>query len=312
MVAALLSDELMNKDNPSGKEVNNSLLANADSSRGRSAQRGKGNRNRSKSRGKGVLKCFYCNKEGHFKRDCMKMKDDLAKKQGDNNDQAGVVEDGNDNGDLLNVSDGVSAFTDSWVLDSGCSFHMSPNKHWFYDYKELDGGTVLMGNDASCKTVGIGTIKIRMHDGIVRILEDVRYVPELRKNLISLGCLDAIGCKITLNGGELKVAKGAMIIMKGQKFNCLYRLQGSTIIGGAAVSFQSIDKQSYTILWHMRLDHISEKGISELHRRNLLKGLKTCSLNFCKYCVFGKQTKVQFKNASHTTKQILDYVHTDV
>ena len=151
-----------------------------------------------------------------------------------------------------------------------------------------------------------------MHDGIVRILKDVRYVPELRKNLISLGCLDAIGCKITLNGGELKVAKGAMIIMKGQKFNSLYKLQGSTIVGGAAVSSQSTNEQSYTMLWHMRLGHMSEKGISELHRRNLLKGLKTCSLNFCKYCVFGKQAKVQFKTASHNSNYILDYVHKDV
>ena len=58
----------------------------------------------------------------------MKRNDDMAKKQDNNNDQAGVVEDGNDNGDLLNVSDGASAFNDSWVLDSRCSFHMSPNK----------------------------------------------------------------------------------------------------------------------------------------------------------------------------------------
>ena len=86
VVAVLLSDELMNKDNSSVNEESNSLLANADGSRRRSAKRGNGNRNWSKSRGKGVLKCFYCNKEGHFKRDCMKRKDDLAKKQGDNND----------------------------------------------------------------------------------------------------------------------------------------------------------------------------------------------------------------------------------
>jgi transposase InsO family protein len=26
----------------------------------------------------------------------------------------------------------------------------------------------------------------------------------------------------------------------------------------------------------------------ELHRRNLLKGVKTCKLEFCKFCVLGK------------------------
>lgn len=38
---------------------------------------------------------------------------------------------------------------------------------------------------------------------------------ELRKNLILLGCLDAISCKITLRGRVMKIIKGIMIIMKG-------------------------------------------------------------------------------------------------
>ena len=47
-----------------------------------------------------------------------------------------------------------------------------------------------MGNDASCKVVGIGNIRIKMFDVVVRMLCDVRHVPDLRKNLISLGTLD--------------------------------------------------------------------------------------------------------------------------
>ena len=39
----------------------------------------------------------------------------------------------------------------------------------------------------SCKTIRIGTIKIRMHDGVVRILTNVWHVPELKENLISFG-----------------------------------------------------------------------------------------------------------------------------
>ena len=58
---------------------------------------------------------------------------------------------------------------------------MSPNREWFDTYRSVDCGNVLMGNDASCKVIGIGTIKIRMLDGVVRTLGDVRHVPELRK-----------------------------------------------------------------------------------------------------------------------------------
>ena len=50
----------------------------------------------------------------------------------------------------------------------------------------------------------------------------------------------------------------------------------------------------------------------ELHKRNLLKGVKACKLDFCKYCVYGKQHRVNFKTDSHTSKGVLDYIHSDV
>ena len=64
---------------------------------------------------------------------------------------------------------------------------MCPIWEWFFEFQELDGGVVYMGNDNPCKTAGIGSIKLRNHDGSTRILRDVRYVPKLKKNLISLG-----------------------------------------------------------------------------------------------------------------------------
>ena len=46
-----------------------------------------------------------------------------------------------------------------------------------------------MGNDASCRVVEMGNIKVKMFDGVIRTLCDVKHVLELRKNLISLGTL---------------------------------------------------------------------------------------------------------------------------
>ena len=50
-----------------------------------------------------------------------------------------------------------------------------------------------MGNDATCPVIGIGTVMIKMFDGVVRVLSNVRHVLDLRKNLISLGVLDDLG-----------------------------------------------------------------------------------------------------------------------
>ncbi|GJR45460.1 retrovirus-related pol polyprotein from transposon TNT 1-94 [Tanacetum coccineum] len=66
------------------------------------------------------------------------------------------------------------------------TYHICRNRDWFSTYCEIDGGKVLMGNDAPCKVVGIGTIQIKMFDGTVRTLKDVRHVPELKKKSISL------------------------------------------------------------------------------------------------------------------------------
>ena len=84
---------------------------------------------------------------------------------------------------------------------------------------------------------------------------------------------------------------------------------GITVISRA--TFMEFESDS-TVLWHMRLKHMGEHGIKKLHNRNLLKRIKICKLKFCKYYVFGKQNRVQFKTITYNIKEILDYVHIDV
>ena len=94
-----------------------------------------------------------------------------------------------------------------------------------------------MGNDASCKVAGIGNIKIKMFDGVVRMLCDVRHIPDLRKNLISLGTLNYNGFSYKSTSGVMKVSKGAMTVMKGQKLaGNIYKLLGTTIVGGVVTA----------------------------------------------------------------------------
>ncbi|OIT39844.1 hypothetical protein A4A49_57673 [Nicotiana attenuata] len=75
-----------------------------------------------------------------------------------------------------------------------------------------------------------------MHDGVVRTLSNVTYVLELKKNLISLGTLESLGCKFTGEGGVLKNFQGALVIMKAYICDSLYTLLGSTVIGTTTVS----------------------------------------------------------------------------
>ena len=118
---------------------------------------------------------------------------------------------------MLLVSSNPDHLTGSWIMDSTCSYHMMPNKDWFDTYRLVNSSFVLMGNDASCMVVGIGNIKVTMFDGVIRMLCDVRHVPNMRKNLISLGTLNGNGFNYKTVNGVMKVSKGVLTMMKGQK-----------------------------------------------------------------------------------------------
>ena len=81
-----------------------------------------------------------------------------------------------------------------------------------------------MGNDALCKTIGIGNIRMRMFDGQVRTLTNVRYVSDLKKNLLSLGALKVRGYKFSGADRGIKVIKGSMMILKEERTINLYKM----------------------------------------------------------------------------------------
>jgi hypothetical protein len=84
----------------------------------------------------------------------------------------------------------ISQFQQEWLLDFSASHNMSSHRNWFCSYQSIDDSVVFMGNDITCKSVGIESIKIKIFNGIVRMLMDVRHVRDLKKNFISLGIWD--------------------------------------------------------------------------------------------------------------------------
>jgi hypothetical protein len=167
-----------------------------------------------------------------------------------------------------------------------------------------------MGNDISCKVVGIGSIRIKMFDGSVKILTDVRHVPDLRKNLISLGVLDIGGYKSIFQGGFMKVYKGILLVLKAKKVGNLFLLEGRTKLDHATMVSEN-DNDSIQ-LWHQRLGHMSEQGLKVLTDQKLPPSLKFLKLDFCNHYIYGKQNRQRFKIKRHTSEGILDYTHSDV
>ena len=108
--------------------------------------------------------------------------------------------------------------------------------------------------------------------------------------------------------GVLKVSKGAFVVMKARKAGSLYVLHGSTMTGSVAVSSSPMSDSYVTKLWHMRLGHMSKKGLTLLSKRGLLCGQSTGKMDFSEHCVFGKQKRFNFGIGIHKTRGSLDYI----
>ena len=106
---------------------------------------------------------------------------------------------------------------------------------------------MVMDDDHSCNVEAIGTIRIKMDDGIVRELKEVRYVSQLKKSLISVGTLKTLGLVVSIRDGVLKMIKDSMVVMKGVRRNNLYYLKGGTVTGQVETS--SFSDDGFTKVW---------------------------------------------------------------
>ena len=70
---------------------------------------------------------------------------------------------------------------------------------------------------AECKEYAVtkvGIVTLEMHDGTHCILTGVRYIPGLKKNLISVRSLELQGCGLSLQGGVMRVTCKGQVIIK--------------------------------------------------------------------------------------------------
>ncbi|GJT33553.1 zinc finger, CCHC-type containing protein [Tanacetum coccineum] len=127
----------------------------------RDSRQSKG-KSKSKSRG-GRLKCYICQSEDHLKRNCLK---NNRKKS------TGYVkkdEQPSSNGSTYDYSEVMIVMRAqallNWIVDSGCSYHMTPRLDILFDFLECDGGSVQLA-----------TGSVRSKSGKVKVINGSRVV----------------------------------------------------------------------------------------------------------------------------------------
>ncbi|GJY27871.1 integrase, catalytic region, zinc finger, CCHC-type containing protein [Tanacetum coccineum] len=199
-----------------------------------------------------------------------------------------------------------------WIVDSGCSKHMTGDRSLLKNFIEKFMGTVRFGNDNFAAITGYGDYI----QGNITICH-VYYVEGLGHNLFSVGqfCDGDLEVAFRSKTCYVRNLEGDDLLTGGRESN-LYTISISDMAASSPVCLMSKATSTKSWLWHRRLSHLNFGTINDLTRLDLVDGLpkfKYGKDHLCSACERGKS-----KKASHPLKLVpsdhskLELLHMDL
>eukprot|EP00253_Pinus_taeda_P010483 PITA_10483 len=150
---------------------------------------------------KSKLRCFRFHEVGHYATNCPQRKSKKGPREGSEGEAlASQFE-----LDFTLFACMVSSMVGSgWFLDIGAYFHMMGDKSLFSTLEEKDLQILIaMGNDQKYSVSGVGTVIFQREHGAHLTLIDVKYVPGLKRNLVSIVMLEDRGYDVVFSKGNI-------------------------------------------------------------------------------------------------------------
>lgn len=246
--------------------------------------------------------CHHCGKVGHWKRNCFEYLDTLKNKSSIGISDMFIIE-----------INSLEIDSNSWCIDTGATSHVCNVLHGFQEIRRLNKGevTLHMGTKATVAAVSVGTYCL-MLDGVILTLKECLYVPQIRRNLISVTKLVESGYSFLFTN-KVVIKLNNKVVAYGVQNNGLYFVNAiSSLFCVESSNKRKRESVIPTYLWHLRLGHINIERINRLARDGPLNFLKVESFPTCEPCLQGKMTKLPFKGKGERNKRVLDLIHTDV
>lgn len=265
-----------------------------------------GKRSSKKKRDISEVQCFRCDQYGHYAMKCL----DRIKQH------ASMVEvnKGSDSERLVfysTLSSQVTSSSNTWVIDSGASRHITGFREHLDTLVENSNEEVTIGDDSNYPVMGIGTCNINLKSGISLQRTGVLFVPGIKRNIVSVSALEDKGYRLTFMEGKVLAWPKNSTIKKahtiGVRQGSLYRLCTTP---PQALIHETPDSNE---LWYKRLGHLHFHALPKIEKMVIgLPKLSHSSKGACKGCALGKNTKGSFNSSNSKSKNVLELVHFDL
>ena len=188
----------------------------------------------------------------------------------------------NINSYFLQVSQKISNKKEKWILDRGCSKHMTGHANMLTNITSFDGVTVSFGDNSNGYVIGKWDVS---NLGNTPLITKVLLVENLKRNLLSISQLCDKGFKISFEKNKCSIYEvNNELIFEGIRNRNIYILDKKVNNDSDICLVASINDPW---LWHKRFCHINFKHLNKLSKHEIVKGLPRMNFkvnNLCDDC----------------------------
>ena len=158
-------------------------------------------------------------------------------------------------------------------MDTGATQHICSKKKFLAEYQKVENDVQLfIGNSAISKVEGKGKVILTWTSEKKLTLNDVLYVPNIHKNLISGSILSKKGFRMIFESDKFVLTKGGVYVGNGYLVDGLFKANVAIVDKMSTYLYPKLinKRKSYVyllespILWHARLGHVNYKSLQNL------------------------------------------------
>ncbi|GJY55161.1 retrovirus-related pol polyprotein from transposon TNT 1-94 [Tanacetum coccineum] len=199
-----------------------------------------------------------------------------------------------------------------FIVDSGCTKHMTGNLKLLCNFVEKFLGTVRFGNDQFAPILGYGDL----NQGNVTI-KRVYYVEGLNHNLFSVGQFCDADLEVAFRKSTCFVRDlQGNDLLTGNRGSDLYTISLQETTSSTPICFMAKASLTQAWLWHRRLSHLNFDYITLLSKKDIvtcLPKLKYVKDQLCSSYEMSKAKRSSFKSkAVPSSKGRLNLLHMDL